>query len=134
MTYFIEAVGMNMVKIGFARDPQKRLQQIQTGCPFELKIIATMKGDFEKWLHEAFKGDAIRGEWFRLSADVREFIRLKRFELVCPVCGTEYLGMIEEFFFIPGETCNDESISPFPCAGKLIQRSKLKHVAGLSGE
>lgn len=42
--YFIEAVGLSRVKIGFYEDPESRLRQLLTRPPVTLKIFAKMPG------------------------------------------------------------------------------------------
>ena len=59
------------VKIGYARDPDKRLAELQTGNPKRLKMMfripATSKrhaADLESMLHEACAEHRRQGEWF----------------------------------------------------------------------
>src|SRR5262245_44385141 len=40
--YFIEAVGLNKVKIGTSDNPEDRLRQLATGSPVPLKIAGQM--------------------------------------------------------------------------------------------
>lgn len=56
----------NHVKIGAAADPFRRLQELQTGNPVVLEIVAVLPGgfDMEKHLHEKFREDHYHGEWF----------------------------------------------------------------------
>jgi hypothetical protein len=63
-----------MIKIGKARNPDDRMATLQTGCPYELKLIGTIlcKSDMhaeacEKRLHREFKLERRRGEWFCYS-------------------------------------------------------------------
>lgn len=69
--YFIQA-GEGPVKIGWALDPKKRLAELQTGCPSELRLIGTWPGDreLEKSAHQHFAEHRLRGEWFRPTRDV----------------------------------------------------------------
>lgn len=54
------------VKIGYTRDLQKRLVQVQHSCPFTLGILWQVEGgvDLETALHRRFKGYRRQGEWF----------------------------------------------------------------------
>lgn len=56
------------VKIGIADDPEDRLGQLQTGCPFELRLRQTKTPrdaeKVERYLHQRFKKYHMRGEWF----------------------------------------------------------------------
>jgi hypothetical protein len=62
-TYFI--VGGQYVKIGSAIRPLKRLKELQTGCPYDLKLAAVSDMN-EYCLHEKFRRirTRIKGEWF----------------------------------------------------------------------
>ena len=65
------------IKIGFARNVQSRLETLQTASRQELRVIATMPGSLsdEKSLHHKFSKDHVRGEWFRPSQELRQFIK-----------------------------------------------------------
>ena len=68
--YAISAEGQ-FIKFGIAKNPDKRLDQLQVGSPFELKLIAhvltpdaaTAVG-LEKLVHAALGRFHARGEWF----------------------------------------------------------------------
>ena len=62
----------HQVKIGVAKDVEKRLKGMQTGNPHKLIILAKIPCDsrrhalhLEATLHERFKKDRMTGEWFR---------------------------------------------------------------------
>lgn len=66
----------NPIKIGIAKDPQARIANLQTGCPYKLDLIEvfTFKTEMhargaERRLHKMFqaKGKRMNGEWFRGS-------------------------------------------------------------------
>lgn len=68
-------------KIGFSKDPMKRVKQLQTGHPHKIGLegwfnFKTEKEarEFEKALHEHFKEKRMGGEWFRFDHDVQFFI------------------------------------------------------------
>lgn len=75
--YFIEATDLDAVKIGIAADPEQRLGILQSCCPVELHILATAAGTplFERYLHAKFAPQRIRGEWFKLSGPIADFIQ-----------------------------------------------------------
>lgn len=55
------------VKIGFTDDIHKRLKQLQTGNPYELKLlhlIADITPQLEGFVHEFFKPVHIKNEWY----------------------------------------------------------------------
>ena len=74
--YFIEAVGLHRIKIGVSDNPEKRIKQLSTGSPVELKLIATIAGDssLEKELHDRFKHLKQDKEWFHLTKELNEYI------------------------------------------------------------
>ncbi len=60
------------VKIGYTRrDPQARLQQLQTGSPNKLCLLGWFPGDIkdEKELHTKFAEHRLAGEWFHICLD-----------------------------------------------------------------
>lgn len=71
--YFIRAGRTPNVKIGWARDPERRLDTLQTGCPHKLHLIGFAPGtpaDETDW-HYRWEALRARGEWFRLSNGLR---------------------------------------------------------------
>lgn len=87
MIYFIECCGPeHFLKIGVTGQEwdtrpsailaEERRLQLQMGCPYPLRILATMRGDqsAEKNLHERFAPFRVRGEWFKLEEPLLRFI------------------------------------------------------------
>lgn len=79
--YFISNANQSVVKIGVANKPMKRLKTFQTGNHEELILLRVIKlpsrdsaFKLESALHKKFKKYHIRGEWFRLSESLLEFI------------------------------------------------------------
>lgn len=75
--YFVRAGRTNTLKIGWARsDVEKRLRELQTGCPHTLHLIGFMPGSQaeERDWHYRFCHLRTRGEWFRLDGDLRSAI------------------------------------------------------------
>lgn len=74
MIYFIRSG--KYVKIGYSKNPKKRLDELQTGNPEKLKLIAVMQGNLqtEKSLHDLYSNKRIRGEWFRYIGDLKASI------------------------------------------------------------
>ena len=73
--YFLQAGPF--IKIGFTRWPiQRRIAQLSTGCPYEISILAEIRGspDVEAQFHLAFAKHRARGEWFYASAEILSFI------------------------------------------------------------
>ena len=80
--YFIATKRKNAVKIGVAKNPDKRLKTFQTANYQELIILRVIKVanrdlafKLEKALHQKFKKYHIRGEWFKLTPTVIKFIK-----------------------------------------------------------
>ena len=77
MIYFITQ-GDEYVKIGYcSKNPTNRLSCLQVGNPAALELRAVMGGHLgtEAMLHERFKRYHIRGEWFRLSDEIRQYVQ-----------------------------------------------------------
>lgn len=66
------------IKIGFSKyDPNKRLKNLQTGCPFPIKLLGFVIGRMsqEEELHSVLKDYRIQGEWFDYSDYVERIVR-----------------------------------------------------------
>ena len=66
--YFIQC--HDFIKVGYAENVPVRLIALQTGCPYELKLIKSIKTDDvegdERKVHQHWKRYEIRGEWFQV--------------------------------------------------------------------
>ena len=66
--YVIQSDVTGAIKIGISKNPKSRLRQLQTGSPYELKLLTIVngRGDLEKPLHESLKPykQSCKGEWF----------------------------------------------------------------------
>jgi hypothetical protein len=71
MVYVLEANHFEYIKIGYAKSFKKRLFNIQSGCPFKLRlwlgIFTPRFVEVEKYLHSKFNHCKVRGEWFSPS-------------------------------------------------------------------
>ena len=70
--YIIQSKMTGDFKVGKSKNPVKRLKQLQTGSPYELKLILTLKeqGHKEKYIHKYIMTSNKRkckGEWFDLD-------------------------------------------------------------------
>ena len=79
--YFISTTRKNVVKIGIAKNPNKRLKTFQTANYEKLIILRVIQVptrnlafELEKALHQKFKKYHIRGEWFKLTPTIINFI------------------------------------------------------------
>lgn len=60
------------VKIGVADNIRARLQHIRAMCPYEVRLLAVMRGDaeLEATLHERFAASRLHCEWFAVTEDL----------------------------------------------------------------
>lgn len=84
--YFVHAVDVGLIKIGFTRDLNTRLRDLRVTSPAALTLVAYELGapDRERELHRAFAGDRVRGEWFRLTDRIRAEIERLRLDFTEP--------------------------------------------------
>jgi hypothetical protein len=75
--YFIEAIGLQRVKIGMTDNIKYRFDSLQSASPVPLKIMAVISGDrtLETYLHKRFKAHRLHGEWFILTDEMKEIIQ-----------------------------------------------------------
>lgn len=64
--YIIKNKRNNLYKIGYSKDPKNREKTLQSEEP-EIKSIKIFKNNWENVLHEKYKKQRVRGEWFNLS-------------------------------------------------------------------
>jgi hypothetical protein len=59
-----------MVKVGVSKDPERRLETLQSSCPYQLKLLTTVRTEdaylLESVLHNQYGKWCYRGEWFEL--------------------------------------------------------------------
>lgn len=69
--YFIQGLSNEWIKIGFSKQPLRRLDDLQAGSPTPLRIIKTVPGDMslERKLHHYFSEYRKHGEWFDISEE-----------------------------------------------------------------
>ncbi|WP_431129615.1 GIY-YIG nuclease family protein [Flagellimonas flava] len=67
--YFIGNRDLGFVKIGYSKNPKLRLRQIQTNCPFEVKLLKMESGNTENETryHMRFSDHNTYGEWFKIE-------------------------------------------------------------------
>lgn len=72
--YLLNAWGTDNYKIGVTkRDVNKRIKQLQTGCPDEIILVKKFECEnyrkVERWLHRQHGMTRVEGEWFVLEDD-----------------------------------------------------------------
>ena len=76
MLYIMQNGNTNQYKIGITKDLNDRYYKLQTGCPYELRIIKiwthydrTKIFDYETTIHRFYKHKKTRenGEWYELT-------------------------------------------------------------------
>lgn len=77
--YFIRAGRTANLKIGWALDPYKRLDAMQTGCPHQLHLVGYIPGTrtIEQEWHDRWRRFRGRGEWFALDNDLRHAVNVQ---------------------------------------------------------
>ncbi len=77
MIYIIKT--QNYVKIGYSKNPERRIKELQYMCPTKLKLICTFEGNLvtEKALHNYFDKYRVSftNEWFKLEKDLNKTIK-----------------------------------------------------------
>ena len=77
--YFIQMCPpIGPIKIGIAKDIKNRLLSLQTGSPYDLKLLYYFNGDinYEKELHRYWDYYRMNGEWFHPCDGILKFIEV----------------------------------------------------------
>jgi DNA-binding XRE family transcriptional regulator len=74
MIYLVSHLNQ-FVKIGFTKNINKRLAQLQTSSPVKLEVLHLIEGNvsLEKELHQKFKEFRTSGEWFNYDSSILEY-------------------------------------------------------------
>lgn len=72
--YIIRQGDTRLFKIGVSNNPERRLKNLQTGNPHDLKILKQFRCDVpaygaERIIHAHLKDMHARGEWFDIPTD-----------------------------------------------------------------
>jgi hypothetical protein len=80
MTGYVYAIdnGRGCVKIGWAKNPERRLAEINVSDPDRLSLVGYASGsrEHEAAIHQILAPHRVRGEWFRIDGSVRLFLEL----------------------------------------------------------
>ena len=74
--YYIKNINSGHIKIGWSRNPQKRIRQLQPGAEGKLIIMATQPGgpSAEASIHRHFKRLQFYGEWYKSDSSLLGYI------------------------------------------------------------
>lgn len=77
LVYFVEAEGVDRIKIGSTADLKKRLADLRNISPITLHLLAVVEGGVavERTLHDRFASSRLHGEWFAASPELRALIQ-----------------------------------------------------------
>ena len=72
---YIDTPDSRLYKIGHTKHHlQNRINQLQTGCPYEIKIMETFNSIHgqivERALHNMYSHNVTHGEWFNLDIEI----------------------------------------------------------------
>lgn len=75
--YFVEAVGLRRVKIGYSENFSNRFRVLQNSCPVKLRVLKLVVAtqDTEQALLAVFQKFRTHGEWFESHPALMQFIR-----------------------------------------------------------
>jgi hypothetical protein len=118
--YIISIKDTDLYKIGVTKDIENRLNQLQTGNPFEFHVhefcITEKCWELETMLHKHLKDRRFKGEWFLINkGEISSVIKLARDFIGKPTL-TEYrspLHGIDLSKFIIPDSQKDDSELPF---------------------
>jgi len=77
MIYFLQPAGQTHIKIGYTKDLKRRINELQTSCPYKLVLLGMIEGDIsiEQHIHKHLQHYRLGGEWFRGTNFVIEYIK-----------------------------------------------------------
>jgi hypothetical protein len=77
--YFAEVREPELIKIGFSRDPVKRIAALQQKIHFKIVLLGCIVGTLrtERKLHWKFRKYRQQGEWFHSRNEILEYVKSK---------------------------------------------------------
>jgi hypothetical protein len=126
--YFIEAGGLERIKIGVASDLLLRFKQIRGTCPYPARMLGYLDcyehGTLEWEIHKQFANLRTYGEWFRADPPLRDFIDR---EAIVPewASGETMAGEHEQFI---------DMITPHDDEPIILQGKKMALYRAAQGE
>lgn len=76
--YFAQGQDGGPIKIGYSRETERRLRELQRGSPVPLRMLRVVPGSraLEIALHAHFSSDRLHGEWFAPTSELLRILRL----------------------------------------------------------
>lgn len=81
------------IKIGYAKNVDKRIQELQVGSPFSLNLLFVIPVEgksnarrVEAWFHDRYKSKHIRGEWFKSNLNLNNAAK----DVEAALCSKDY--------------------------------------------
>jgi hypothetical protein len=118
--YFIESGEGGPIKIGYGKNVDYRISNLQMGNPVQLRLLGKALADdalaVEELLHDRFREYRIRGEWYR---PVPELVELARtcadltMQRLCEAFGRDRLP--------PGDVIEDVRRTLEECRSKAVR-------------
>jgi hypothetical protein len=83
MIYFIRVNGTGPIKIGYTKDPERRLMNLQGSSPYPLAMIGLRKGTIsdEKCLHNIYQKHRVSDggkEWYNPTKEILQEAKKSR--------------------------------------------------------
>lgn len=75
-TYFVLHPEGRRVKIGMTGNVPKRVRNLSLGGGYDMRLLLTLDGNREAEFHAKFAKSRIIGEWFHVTPEMREWLRL----------------------------------------------------------
>lgn len=85
------------VKIGYSKNPTKRLKSLSTSSPSQLILLGYFEGTMqdEQETHLRFSKDRENLEWFKLSDEILQFVN--KVNLLNVYCDFDDKGIIRKY-------------------------------------
>lgn len=118
IVYFIRCNSGGLIKIGYSTDLPARLASLGHANAGGVSLLASAPGGnvAESRIHAMFREDRVRGEWFRPSANLLEFVAKVR------DCGSLLFGpAVEDVDAAFSATSSDESAAFRVIVGAAIK-------------
>ena len=74
--YFVQSETTGPIKIGTARDVERRFARLRTMSPYQLRLLAVVPGgrQLEAKLHAKFSRWRLHGEWFTPNPSIFDYL------------------------------------------------------------